>query len=565
MNTPLHSLFSHPFIERLGWTLAHSLWQGSGLALLLALALRLLHRAGHRHAACLGFLVAMLACSLITFQRVTIPGNDSPRLHSRQDISVVSQTARFGLFGAGASSALQVTKQQPNVKEIIDANVPWLSAAWMFGVVLLSLKQGLAWMHLGRWRRRHCEPVESAIEGLLRQLCIRFRIRRAVRILQCPRATTPLLVGWLRPVIILPTAILGGLSREQLEAILAHELAHLSRGDGLILWLQRAMETLYFFHPGVRWMSRRLQIEREHRCDDLAVANGTGRETLAAALGKLALWDRPEAVDFALAATGHRPVLDRMRRLLQPTPPPGRVFPPLTTVGSLLSVTVLAWLVAGWNHPLLAQATPVGESPVYAASVRVVLQSDAKANNVNDAEGRAEFRATQIEILESGELQRRALERVRGLHPELKEIKVSVHAARVKETSLIEVTAEAAEPRYTKVYVNALADEYMAFRQEMVEKSVGMAMNKIIEEVLSREKDVKKKAEARDNLMRTPAEKKGTDEYRTNLKILEDDYKRTYDDYQDWKRNLDKLEKTLHLSTDFVGILERPSEAKKVK
>ncbi len=444
----------------------------------------------------------------------------------------------------------------------------WLDS-WMFGVALLSVKHGLSWAAC--LQPLATPPFANLPERNWRSCCAScvcaFRIRRFARLVKSARATTPMLVGWFRPVIILPTAIISGLSQEQLEAILAHELAHLRRGDALVLWFQRLMETLYFFHPGVRWISRRLQIECEHRCDDLAVAEGTSRETLAAALGRLALWNEPAVADFTLAATGHRPVLDRMRRLLEP-PMPSRYRSswPFATLSTMAVVTALAWFAVGWSHPLHADPPPAkSEASRYAASVRFAIQWLSNNNgSVLDPDARAEYRATQIEILECGELRRRALERVRGLHPELKEMAVGIRAERVKESAIIEVTCEAEDPKYAKVYVDALADEYMAFRQEMVEKSVGTAMNKVIEDVLSREKEVKKKAEARDDFLRhTPAEKRQTDEYKITLGILESDYKRTNEDYQEWMKTLNKLETALKLQAETVSIIERPAEARK--
>ncbi len=108
----------------------------------------------------------------------------------------------------------------------------------------------------------------------------------------------------------------------------------------------------------------------------------------------------------------------------------------------------------------------------------------------------AEFYGTQIEILEGGELRRRALERVRSLHPELKEIDVEVRVTQTKGSSILNVAAVGEEAKYTRVYLDSLLDEYIAFRKEMIDKSVGTAMNKVIEEVLTREKQTKEKATA---------------------------------------------------------------------
>ena len=135
------------------------------------------------------------------------------------------------------------------------------------------------------------------------------------------------------------------------------------------------------------------------------------------------------------------------------------------------------------------------------AGVKVSPGGDNQSDSIVNTEiARSDFYGTQIEILESGELKRRALERVRGLHPELKEVPVDIRVTQTKGSSILKIAALGDEQKYTRVYLDALLDDYMAFRQEMVEKQVGNAMNKVIEEVLSREKDVKKKSEALDML-----------------------------------------------------------------
>ncbi len=113
-----------------------------------------------------------------------------------------------------------------------------------------------------------------------------------------------------------------------------------------------------------------------------------------------------------------------------------------------------------------------------------------------------DFYGTQIEIIESGELRRRALERVRGEHPELKEIDVEIRVTQTKGSSILNVAAVGEEPKFTRVFLDSLLVEFIAFRREMIDKSVGMAMNKVIEEVLSREKSVKEKSDAMNNFLK---------------------------------------------------------------
>jgi polysaccharide biosynthesis transport protein len=135
-----------------------------------------------------------------------------------------------------------------------------------------------------------------------------------------------------------------------------------------------------------------------------------------------------------------------------------------------------------------------GKATEYIAIGKVVvgLQINAdKEQSVVNYTNLAEFYGTQVEILESGELKRRALDRVRSLHPEIKEIDVEVKVTQTRGSSILTIAAVGEEAKYTRIYLDALLDEYMAFRKEMIEKSLGTTINKVIEEVLSREKLVK--------------------------------------------------------------------------
>lgn len=135
-----------------------------------------------------------------------------------------------------------------------------------------------------------------------------------------------------------------------------------------------------------------------------------------------------------------------------------------------------------------------GKATVYNAHGRIVAGMQVQLGEKNVMENRfmEDFYGTQIEILESGRLRNNALDRVRGLHPELKEINVEIRVTQTKGSSILNVLAQGEEPKYTAVYLNALLDEYIGMRKDMLENSINSTMNKVIEEVLSREEVVKK-------------------------------------------------------------------------
>src|SRR2546423_9237055 len=119
--------------------------------------------------------------------------------------------------------------------------------------------------------RRSAVPVAEGLEELLARVSRRVRASRAVRLCRSALVEVPTVVGHLRPIILIPASVITGLTPQQLEAVLAHELAHVRRYDYLFNFLQAAAEVLLFYHPAVWWLSRRVREEREHACDDAAV------------------------------------------------------------------------------------------------------------------------------------------------------------------------------------------------------------------------------------------------------------------------------------------------------
>jgi len=175
------------------------------------------------------------------------------------------------------------------------------------------------WWQARRLVRLGTRPVALHWEQVKDALAARLDLTRTVRLLESTRLQVPVVVGWLRPVLLVPTAVLGGLSPEQLEAVIAHELAHIRRHDYLVNLLQSAVETLLFYHPAVWWVSSAVRTEREHCCDDLAVVACGDAVLYARALTAIETL-RHEEMGVAMAVTGS-PLLARVRRLLGAKPP----------------------------------------------------------------------------------------------------------------------------------------------------------------------------------------------------------------------------------------------------
>ena len=162
-----------------------------------------------------------------------------------------------------------------------------LVSVWLAGVAILTLRLFSGWMWVQRMKSHDAQPVHEGLDAMGRRLMRRLHIVRAVRFLESRRVDVPTVIGWLRPVVLLPVSTLAGLTPRQVEAILAHELAHIRRHDYLVNLLQTVVETLLFYHPAVWWLSHRIRVERENCCDDLAVSLCGDPVAYAAALAEL--------------------------------------------------------------------------------------------------------------------------------------------------------------------------------------------------------------------------------------------------------------------------------------
>ncbi|MGO4884419.1 MAG: TonB family protein [Bryobacteraceae bacterium] len=250
------------------------LWQGLLVASLLWMALFLLrrHSARARYAASCVALAGMFLLPAITACLV-------------YRAAMVSQAPHASL-AAMSPSAHAV--QRAGGHSVMNAEwlAPWVLPVWSLGVLLFSLRMIWASRRISVVRRRS-KPAEAAVMSVIAALRERMRLSRPVRVLVTAAADCPSVVGWVRPVVLLPAATVLGLTPQQLEAVLAHELAHILRYDHLINMLQGVVETLLFYHPAVWWASARMRHERELCCDDLAVESCGDALCYARALTRL--------------------------------------------------------------------------------------------------------------------------------------------------------------------------------------------------------------------------------------------------------------------------------------
>lgn len=253
-------------VTRLGWTLVHFLWQGALIAVLYGAVRSLARtaRAEGRYLLACAALASMMAAPIITCYAIG-PPDAAPAV-------AADRTARV----PGAIAAVPATLPAAVQASVPAAQrAPWLEWAvgiWLIGASALSVRLLGGWLMAARlrWKLTRSAPLEwcQATE----RLRIRLGIARAVGLRVSAMVQSPVVIGALRPLVLVPVGMLTGLPAAQVEALLAHELAHIRRHDYLVNLLQSLAEAMLFYHPAVWWVSGHIRAEREHCCDDTAVA-----------------------------------------------------------------------------------------------------------------------------------------------------------------------------------------------------------------------------------------------------------------------------------------------------
>ena len=323
----IYKLFDASVIEALGWTLVHALWQGALLAITLGVLLIFMHRftSNTRYIIAIIILGLMPLTSVFTYWQVYQPSVIPPEV-----IAVKPNDTSLGKQKDSPAEQIPIrempqkeatTKNWAYWQQVftgyIETHLPLLVTIWLVGVVVLLLRflGGLA--YLQRLKSHQTAKLADKWLELARRCQDKLQINKQVSYLGSKIARTPMAFGWLKPVVIIPVALLTRLSKQQVEAILVHELAHIKRHDFTVNVLQSLVDIVYFFHPAVWWLSGVVRQERENCCDDYAISIAGSTHHYAEALVQIAQAEL-ESPKLAVAFTG-RPFSfkHRIKRLMK--------------------------------------------------------------------------------------------------------------------------------------------------------------------------------------------------------------------------------------------------------
>ncbi|NIP27049.1 MAG: LysM peptidoglycan-binding domain-containing protein [Phycisphaerae bacterium] len=319
----LGNILSQEAVHKLGWTLLHSLWQGGVVVLLLVVCLRILHKssANLRYViSCFGLAVIVLL-PVATFYVVpapaqisdveSIPGFSAP---ATGELTEVYDTDMLLQRATEYTQMLPTISWRQRAMNFCTSTLPYTVLGWFMGILALSLWHIGGFVRLQRLKRQKVCLVDEFLKGRLLSLAERLKVARSIKLMESALVQIPTVVGWFRPVILLPASALSGLTPEQIEALLAHELAHIRRYDYLVNMFQTVVEILGFYHPAVWWISHKIRVERENCCDDLAVSVGGDKMAYARALTSMEEIRQAQG-ELVIAASGGN-LFTRISRLV---------------------------------------------------------------------------------------------------------------------------------------------------------------------------------------------------------------------------------------------------------
>ncbi len=325
----------------MGWTLVHSLWQlviiGAGLWVLLKVFRN--HSPAFKYNLGLAALGLTVLAAFGTFIYEVSNFTPTPLLE-RMNLAFMPTTTLEASSAVGLEAIISMSINW------IELQLPLLVNIWFVGAMLFLFRLVNSLSEVRMLRKSSSDPQDSQLEQMLHRLMGKMNVSKNVELRLTSHGISPITFGFLKPIILIPAGLILQLTPVQLEAIIAHELAHVKRNDYLANLFQSAIEVLFFYHPCYWWMNQTVKELRENAADDVAVKVGIVPKELAHGLAKVLNHAKQNPPELALAAGKRRnPTLQRIKRILGH---PAQTYPqnPIISIPMLLSLLLSAGLMA---------------------------------------------------------------------------------------------------------------------------------------------------------------------------------------------------------------------------
>jgi len=293
----------------------HSVWQITIVAVLFGLILLLFKQssAAAKYYLSVGAMSVVFLISVSTF--INEYSGSGFQQNNKSNINAAGLTININKNVVDNKPQILKPGIKDQLKALLNNNMMIVVGLWDICVLLLLFKMVGGLIYSQRLKNWGTVKLSTYWEKKIDQLSHSVGINKAIAILESTLARTPMVIGYFKPVILLPIGLVTGLSPKQVEAILMHELAHIKRNDYLVNIFLNLIEVLFFFHPGIWWISKKVRTERENACDDMAIQQNINRLELAKALANIEILNH-STPEFALAINGNQKSLtNRIKRM----------------------------------------------------------------------------------------------------------------------------------------------------------------------------------------------------------------------------------------------------------
>lgn len=311
--TQLIGFTLEPFAKKIGWVCLHSIWQAVIVASVLAICLRLIPRNTYAALNARYLIATFSLVALPIFAIGTYLSIDLEPLETRTEVVAiaVAPIAETLVPGVGVPEILE------RILSTVEPWLPWASLVWAIGVTIAAIRIAIGWIVMRRIVQRAGRPTDDTWRICIQKISQAIGVRTVVTVLISSDISSPVVFGWIKPVILWPAWALTGISPSMIDAIITHELAHVRRHDMVVNALQLCVDVLFFHHPAAWWISAQVRSEREHCADELAIAAMESAKIgtrVFYAQSLLTLEENRNLSAFAMAANGGK-LIHRIRRI----------------------------------------------------------------------------------------------------------------------------------------------------------------------------------------------------------------------------------------------------------
>lgn len=307
----LNLIANNVILQALAQTLMHFTWQGTVVAVALAVVLKNLdiRKSDLRYGISLAALLCCVVAPVATFMWLLEPEVAPQTVDVNQVFSGVTATVIQAGGSLNESGYLGLSLLTTELLDYFNSSnflllMPFFAVAWLVCVALLSSRVLLQMIGVCQLPYQSTHLPEPQLQQIFERLLLQLNVTARARLFISDKVDVPMAIGWLKPVVLLPSSMVLGLTPGQLEMLLVHELAHVKRHDYIVNFLQTLVELMLFFHPGVKWISKQIRLERECCCDNIAVSQIGSPVAYACTLTDAEMSRAQNIPDLAMAASG---------------------------------------------------------------------------------------------------------------------------------------------------------------------------------------------------------------------------------------------------------------------